>query len=155
MESSTHAEAIHESPAEDSVRAGHEVRDVNIRALLGLGAAIASVIVVVLVVLSLVMKGLEASATRSDPELSPLAGEAATAAPRLQATPVHDYLEYRRHQEETLHSYAWIDRNGKVVRVPISRAMELTLERGLPEPAEQPKSEGEAKKETSDQETDR
>ena len=37
MDSSTHADPIHEPPAEDSIRAGHEVRDVNIRVLLWLG----------------------------------------------------------------------------------------------------------------------
>jgi hypothetical protein len=149
MDSSTHADPIHEPPAEDSIRAGHEVRDVNIRVLLWLGAAVAGGIIVVLIVLQLLIGSLESSASNSDPELSPLASEPASAAPRLQATPVHDYLEYRRQQEETLNSYGWVDRHKQVVRVPVSRAMELILEPGLPEP----KSEDDSKEAQPDRET--
>jgi hypothetical protein len=32
-----------------------------------------------------------------------------------------------------VHTYGWIDRNGGVVRLPIDRAMDLVLERGLPQ----------------------
>lgn len=149
MDSSTHADPIHEPPAEDSIRAGHEVRDVNIRVLLWLGAAVAGGVIIVLIVLQLLLSGLESSASEADPELSPLASEPATAAPRLQSTPVHDYLEYRRQQEETLNSYGWVDRQKEVVRVPVSRAMELILEQGLPVP----KPEDDGKKAESDQET--
>jgi hypothetical protein len=150
MDSSTHADPIHEPPAEDSIRAGHEVRDVNIRIILWLGAAVAGVIVVVLVVLNLLLNGLEASAVRSDPELSPLASEPATSAPRLQDTPVRDYLEYRQQQDEMLNSYGWIDREKQVVRVPVSRAMDLILEQGLPEPkAKEDNEEGQMDQETS------
>jgi hypothetical protein len=31
-----------------------------------------------------------------------------------------------------LSSYGWLDRNAGVVRIPIDRAMKMTVERGLP-----------------------
>lgn len=148
MDSSTHAEPVHAPPSEESIREGYEVRDVNIRVLLWLGAAVAGVIVVVLVVLQLLTSGLESSAERRDPELSPLSQTAPTsAAPRLQDTPVRDYQEFRRQQEESLNSYGWIDRKEETVRLPIARAKELILEEGLPEP------QGESSKETASEET--
>lgn len=137
MDSSTHPEPIHEPPAADSIRAGHEIRDVNIHVLLWLGAAVAGGVIVVLVVLQLLLNALESAAARSDPELSPLPSEPATAAPRLQDTPVHDYQEFRRQQEEALNTYGWVDRNQVTVRLPIARAKELILEQGLPEPKQE------------------
>ena len=62
MDSSTHAEPIHDPPSEESIRAGHEVRDVNIRVLLWLGAAVTAIVLVVLAVLTWTIKGLEATA---------------------------------------------------------------------------------------------
>jgi hypothetical protein len=35
-------------------------------------------------------------------------------------------------QEAILNSYGWVDKEAGVVRIPIERAIELTLERGLP-----------------------
>ena len=52
--------------------------------------------------------------------------------PRLQTDPRDDLAHLRRAEDDVLQSYAWIDRNGGVVRIPIERAMELTAERGLP-----------------------
>lgn len=40
--------------------------------------------------------------------------------------------EYRADQAQALTSYGWVDRNNQVVHVPISRAMDLLVERGLP-----------------------
>lgn len=39
---------------------------------------------------------------------------------------------YRDAQEARLHSYGWVDKAGSVVHLPIARAIELTVERGLP-----------------------
>jgi hypothetical protein len=52
-------------------------------------------------------------------------------APRLQVTPVLDLKNYRDSQWEQLETYGWVDKEGGVVRIPIERAMDLVLERGL------------------------
>lgn len=52
--------------------------------------------------------------------------------PRLQANPVRDLRELRAADEATLSTYGWVDKNIGKVRIPIERAMELTVERGLP-----------------------
>lgn len=64
-----------------------------------------------------------------EPRLQPFA-----TAPQseLRHTPAHDMEVFRRGEIQTLSSYGWVDRGQGVVRIPIDRAMDLTLERGLP-----------------------
>jgi hypothetical protein len=52
--------------------------------------------------------------------------------PRLQTEPREDLRNLRESEERTLTTYGWVDRNAGVVRIPIDRAMTLTVERGLP-----------------------
>jgi hypothetical protein len=52
--------------------------------------------------------------------------------PRIQADPAADMQSYLQSQQNLLNTYGWIDRQSGVVRMPIDRAMELLLERGLP-----------------------
>jgi hypothetical protein len=52
--------------------------------------------------------------------------------PRIQPDPGADMQGYRQSQQDLLNTYGWIDRQNGVVRMPIDRAMELLLERGLP-----------------------
>jgi hypothetical protein len=40
--------------------------------------------------------------------------------------------EFRLQEEQTLHSYAWVDKDAGTVRIPIDRAMQLIAQRGLP-----------------------
>ncbi len=63
-----------------------------------------------------------------------LAGEPPRAfpEPRLQVAPEQDLKALRARDDAELHTYAWIDRNTGAVRIPIERAMELLLEKGLP-----------------------
>ena len=52
--------------------------------------------------------------------------------PHLQINPPADMAAFRRQEEQALTSYGWIDRSNGIVRIPVARAMELLLERGLP-----------------------
>jgi hypothetical protein len=119
-------------PSEESVRRGHEVQDVNPRSLLWLGAAVVVGVVIVQILLWFMLAGMRSSED-GDQRLSPLAKQAPPPpAPRLQSQSLRDYEEYRREQEAKLNSYGWFDREKGIVRVPITRAMELVAERGLP-----------------------
>jgi len=57
-------------------------------------------------------------------------------APRLQVEAHKDLTSYLKDQQETLDTYGWIDQKAGVVRIPIDRAMDLLLEKGLPVRAE-------------------
>ena len=54
------------------------------------------------------------------------------AGPRLQTIPANEAYQFRLHEEDVLHNYRWIDREGGRAQIPIDEAMRLTVERGLP-----------------------
>jgi hypothetical protein len=53
-------------------------------------------------------------------------------APRLEITPKEDRQRFDRGETQLAGSYGWTDRDRGTVRIPISRAMELLVQRGLP-----------------------
>jgi hypothetical protein len=63
--------------------------------------------------------------------------------PRLQPDPILDLNKFRQREEQVLNSYEWVDQKAGTVRVPISRAMQLIEQRGLPvrpQPGSQPQA---------------
>jgi hypothetical protein len=52
--------------------------------------------------------------------------------PRLQLAPPEELKKFRAREDAELNTYGWIDRTAGVVRIPVARAIELVLERGLP-----------------------
>ena len=113
----------------------HEHSDVNIRAILGFGAAlvvVAAVIHLVIYVLFGYFTSRENAKVPSEYPLAAAAGDRVPPEPRLQTNPRQDLADLRAREDELLGSYGWVDRNAGVVRIPIEAAMKLTLERGLP-----------------------
>ena len=53
-------------------------------------------------------------------------------APRLQDDDIRDMHMMRANEDKLIKEYTWIDKNSGAVRIPVSRAMELLAERGLP-----------------------
>lgn len=52
--------------------------------------------------------------------------------PRLQVAPSVELEKLRKEEEERLKSYGWVDRKERIVHIPIDKAVEVLLERGLP-----------------------
>lgn len=52
--------------------------------------------------------------------------------PRLQVDPKGDLARLRSAESRELAGYGWADRERRIVRIPIERAMALLAERGLP-----------------------
>ena len=52
--------------------------------------------------------------------------------PRLQTQPFKDVYLLKQGQNEHLDSYGWTDKASGLVHIPIDRAIDLTLEHGLP-----------------------
>jgi hypothetical protein len=52
--------------------------------------------------------------------------------PRLQVSPEEDWKDYKQGQDSELNHYGWVNKERGVVRIPIDRAMDLLLQRGLP-----------------------
>ena len=93
-------------------------------------------VVTVLVAVGLVYltHGLVAFESRRDPPPPPLAEAPGRLPPepRLQTQPFADIRAQHEREQHILHEYGWVDEKAGSVRIPIDRAMELTLERGLP-----------------------
>jgi hypothetical protein len=53
-------------------------------------------------------------------------------APMLETNERGQFRDFLVNQENQLSSYGWIDEKGGVARIPIQRAMELVVQRGLP-----------------------
>jgi hypothetical protein len=118
---------------------GYEKRDANPRSLF----SFAGVMFLTLIVVGIGMKWMFDYFSRVQ-QLGPPAtpfeqGRTLPPLPRLQVQPVQDLAGLRQQQDDALHSYGWVDRNLGTVRIPIDRAMDLLLERGLPvRPGAQP-----------------
>ena len=117
-----------------SRRAGHEETDINVWAVGKFAAALMLVGVAVIFLLFGLFRYLLSR------EGGPPAGRSQVAAsepakafpqPQLQENEVLDLKAIRAAEDRVLHSYAWIDPEANVVRIPIDRAMDLLAERGL------------------------
>ena len=53
-------------------------------------------------------------------------------APVLQVASSEDLVTWQAAEDEALQSYGWMDRKAGVIRIPVERAREIILQRGLP-----------------------
>jgi hypothetical protein len=58
--------------------------------------------------------------------------QSAFPSPRLEEDERGQLNGIRLREEKTLYSYGWVDEKAGIVRIPIERAMDLLVERGLP-----------------------
>jgi hypothetical protein len=52
--------------------------------------------------------------------------------PRLEDNERTELNDFRYREEEKLNSYGWVDQNAGVVHIPITRAMDVIAQKGLP-----------------------
>lgn len=115
--------------------AEYEKSDASVGSILRFGLGL---FICILLVIGLVT-GIQAAFTGRWPDLRPARSGLADdpnvqlpPAPRLEARPGQTLQELRANEQARLHSYGWVDEAAGVVRIPIERAMELTIQRGLP-----------------------
>ena len=114
----------------------HETTDVDVRVIFGFLAALAASAVLINFIVWVLFTFLNVRATEAQPTLAyPLAAQQENRLPpepRLQTHPRDDLRDLRAHEDEILTTYGWVDKNAGVVRIPIAKAMEMTVQRGLP-----------------------
>ena len=116
----------------------HEERDVDVPALFAIAFLLLLSCIVIFIVVTLMMRYFKAH------EPAVTAGQVnipATRAenfpqPRLEVKPGASLAELRAAEDADLNSYGWIDRSAGTARIPIDRAMQLILQRGLPDVGE-------------------
>jgi hypothetical protein len=110
----------------------YEHRDANTNSLLKYGLGL----VIVLIVVLFSMKWMFSYFAKSQPLGPPASPFENTRVlppqPRLQAKPGADLRSYCGEQMQKLTTYAWVDQQNGVVRIPIDRAIDATIEHGLP-----------------------
>ncbi len=111
---------------------GHELSDLTPRSIAIFLVVLAAMIVGVLVVSVWIHDYSASRLARTEAPPSPVAKPAAPPGPRLQVFAPKDMQEFRAGEDAILKNYGWVDREAGVIRMPIDRAMQLLLERGLP-----------------------
>jgi hypothetical protein len=113
---------------------GHETEDASIRGILVAGAGLAVGAVIALFIVYGIFQFLSTQPVTTAP-LNPMAETSVQQfqpAPRLEDHPAVELKELHSKEDSLLSSYGWTDKMAGVVRIPIDRAIELELQRGLP-----------------------
>ncbi|MBV9359621.1 MAG: hypothetical protein JO023_29275 [Chloroflexi bacterium] len=131
------------------LRAGYQLKDMQVGVVASVLVALVAVLAVLLVLVTVFMArvtGIPPSISRPNDLIQGTASSAQPTppAPRLQPEPGTDRAAYQAQEQAQLQSYRWVDRDAGVVSIPIDRAMDLTLQRGLPARATPAPSPGEA-----------
>jgi len=114
---------------------GHETRDVRLGPIIWSGVAFFLLAALGFVIALPTLHFFADEESRSNPPPNPLVASAARQVPpepRLQGNPLDDLRALRAAEDEALRTYAWVDKSAGVVRIPIERAMQLLVERGMP-----------------------
>lgn len=122
-------------PHQTETAPGHESTDVTLRPIVVVGGVgIAVMLAFIAAMWVLIDFSAERQAVESPP-VNPLAAQFARKEPpmpRLQAHPLDDLRSLRAREDATLDGYGWVNRQTGAVRIPIDRAKELLVQRGLP-----------------------
>jgi len=115
---------------------GYEQRDAKVGWIFGIVTSLALCGIVIHFVMAGTLERFLKSPPPADQwKTSPRAQALASAPPpfpKLQIFAPVDVEKFRTREEAQLNSYGWVDKKAGIVRIPIDRAMDLLLERGLP-----------------------
>jgi hypothetical protein len=115
--------------------AGHEETDINVFAVGKFAVALLLVTVAALFVLFGLFRYLLSREGGPPTGRSQMAASEPTKSfpqPQLEKAEVLDLKAVRAAEDQVLNSYAWMDPEKGVVRIPIDRAIDLLAKRGLP-----------------------
>ena len=108
---------------------GHEQREVNVRFIVvSLITLLIGTFLVCLLVIGIFRyfhnEYLPPQATYTQPPLPP--------EPRVEEKPYLQLQNLRSLEDHVLSTYAWVDESAGTVRIPVDRAMDMVLQKGLP-----------------------
>ncbi len=119
----------------DNPEVGHETRDINARIVVAFGASLAVAAILIHLIVWLLFDAFGGLNARGFPREYPLVQTSEIRlppAPRLQDKPREDLKALRRHEDDLLNSYTWINQATGAVRIPIAEAMKRVVEQGFP-----------------------
>lgn len=110
-------------------------REIGTRDVIKTGVWLAGGTAASMALAGLFLVGIAALERRSDPPPNPMAEDIQAMnaqgfpGPQLQPSPTVDMSAHRHAEEKVLGSYGWVNQDNGIVRVPITRAMEMLVER--------------------------
>ncbi len=117
-----------------AIELGHETRDLPVRGIALFGIAFLIVMALVLIVATgtqfIFARQLNIHLPDNNLQGAPI--PTLPPEPRLEAVPGQQMQDLRSTEEKLLNSYGWVDKNAGITHIPISRAIDLLLQRGLP-----------------------
>ena len=123
---------IKDPKLKSSVEAGYEKRDVNVRGILQFGFWMAVVIIITLIGMKLTFNYFNRTMPLGPPAASFVNNRELPPSPRLQVQPHEELKDYCAVQQRNVDGYGWVDQQSGVVRIPVDKAMDLVLAKGLP-----------------------
>lgn len=108
----------------------HEARDANVRNLAFFGLGLLGLIIFGFVVTEIAFHYFAGAPAK--PPSALFTKQQMPPPPLLQEHSGLELQNYLKQEHQALDSYGWVDRKSGVVRIPISRAMDLLLQKGLP-----------------------
>ena len=128
----SHSSHAHTPPPTSGV----EADSIDFKAVYGFAIGLAVITIAAQLLMLWMFKAEVAAVDASNPPrmfpLAVLEDERQPPEPRLQTNPKQDLADLRAAEAVVLSGYSWVDRNNQIVRIPVTDAMRLTLQRGLP-----------------------
>jgi hypothetical protein len=122
-------------PSGEAVMAGYETTDINARDTAFILAGIAATTALVIGIVSIVIWRFDVARHASFSHLTPQeTARFVPPAPHLQVDPLGDLARERAREERLLTSYGWTSADHTTARIPIDRAMALTVGKSLDAP---------------------
>jgi hypothetical protein len=123
----------------------HEKRDINVRIVIGFGAALVVAAIVIHLFVWLLFDFYGHLETPGYPREFPLVQTSEVRlppSPRLQDKPREDLKVFRKQEDDLLNSYTWVNQQTGAVRIPIAQAMNQVMQQGFPVAEQQPPPTG-------------
>jgi hypothetical protein len=113
---------------------GHEGNTLVVKGLIFFAVALVAVGALVELSLVYVMKDFSKDETTQKALAPPLLEDTSGTfpAPRLQRKPPSDLAKFKEAELRRLNEYGWVNREAGIAHIPIDRAIEIVVSRGLP-----------------------
>jgi hypothetical protein len=113
---------------------GHEANTLVVRGLIMFAVVLIAVGLVVEFSLVYIMKDFSNEEKTQDALASPLLEDKSGTfpAPRLQSEPPTDLVRFKEAELRRLNGYGWVNREAGIAHIPVDRAIEIVVSKGLP-----------------------
>jgi nitrate reductase NapE component len=112
---------------------GHELSDLSPRRISFFAIGLAALVIIALLVCyGLLVWMIKAEARRAEPPNQFAVLPEPMVQPRLAVEPGRALKAMRRQEQTRLKGFGWVDQEKGIVHIPIERAMDMLVEKGLP-----------------------